>query len=301
MSIKHFIITTLVANLPLSTIAIGSAADDGKSDDEYEYSFSIPTSPYFPAMENAYLSTENNEVSCTYGAGNISAKNLELFQFKIGRGKAPQTYEIVCPAIPDRKMFMIRWSLERETFSNYHINYPRLGYHINDSKLFYFRDPPPAGTGLDILRNISDSHYREELERIDSLAKKLESHPKWPDVSTDAFGEKSPYIFQNELYDIEGLGRALIAKMWTACGTVMRVVMTQYGSFGNFCDTIHRKSEEAVQKARALHWDFFKKGDGYVEIHAVDREKDTIKYDTVKTTGAKSKFWDILRRKKSKQ
>ncbi|KAF4681769.1 hypothetical protein FOZ62_009258 [Perkinsus olseni] len=275
MSIKHFVITTLVANLLPSTIAIGSAAGDEKSDGDES---SLMMTPHFPKMQSADLVTDKNGVSCYYDNDVTGQNSTESFTFKLERGKPPQTDDIICPAKPGRKMYWIKMSPERETLHKYHINFPVLDYGVG-SKLYDFRDPPPAGTGLDPLRDISDSHYREELQRVDLAAKKLESHPQWLNVSTNFFGKRT-WIFAGGLFTLGKPGMAAIAKMRTACGAAMRVVMTEYGSFANLCDAYRRMSEEAVEKADDLQWTFLKKWDGYTEILAVDRKENTIKDDT---------------------
>ncbi|KAF4699599.1 hypothetical protein FOZ63_030454 [Perkinsus olseni] len=103
----------------------------------------------YPSLKSTSLLNRGEGVSCFYSNGLVKGEGRAFLGFTLGAAGVPRTTEISFPELDGKKMFST-------VFRNGVVQEFTLG-GLNKRKDsdWVFRDPPPAGTGMDSPRKLN--------------------------------------------------------------------------------------------------------------------------------------------------
>ncbi|KAF4714554.1 hypothetical protein FOZ63_013906, partial [Perkinsus olseni] len=219
-----------LSNLPL-IVAIGVVgphiSDDG-----------------FPPLLATDLIVEGNAVSCHYSNEKTMEEIPKSLRVRLERASAVRTEAVICPSIEAHRAFRSTFSFGQNVLSKFEFGFPHFDY-AKALWRYTFKAPPPEGTGLDPLRNISETSFTQQLESVSLATRRL-------DKPRDG-GER---ITQDALFGI-GNGIAALGEMRKACADAMAIVKTEYPTFTGLCKEYLNMSNAAIKAAGSSEeWTF---------------------------------------------
>ncbi|KAF4682128.1 hypothetical protein FOZ60_011020 [Perkinsus olseni] len=204
-----------------------------------------PSDPPFPPMKYADGMPElRGGIVCGNGDGKARDGNSRSFSFNFQADRGAQTEEIICPETPRLEQYRVEFSFGQNVLSKFEFGFPHFDY-AKALWRYTFKAPPPEGTGLDPLRNISETSFTQQLESVSLATRRL-------DKPRDG-GER---ITQDVLFGI-GNGIAALGEMRKACADAMAIVKTEYPTFTGLCKEYLNMSNAAIKAAGSSEeWTF---------------------------------------------
>ncbi|KAF4688120.1 hypothetical protein FOZ63_028959 [Perkinsus olseni] len=207
----------------------------------------------FPPLNETYFSPENNGAVCYYRNGVEEQADSETLGVSVGQTSNLITEEIVCPRTLSRLAFRSLYYGSENVLHHYLRGYP----HLDSALAMSFREHPPFGTGLDPLRKIDKSIFREALASLQVAAGKLDQltqvtkHIWYPEDKLKALGQAGA-----DTYDAAG----------NVCRVVTEVLKGSFASFASLCEEVRVSSDAAIEAAHYERRDFVPTQHGYTQI-----------------------------------
>ncbi|KAF4750331.1 hypothetical protein FOZ62_019437 [Perkinsus olseni] len=188
----------------------------------------------YPSLKSTSLLNHGQGVSCFYSNGVAKGEGRAFLGFTLGAAGVPRTAEIGCPELDAKKMFTTVF--RKGVVQEFTLGAPN---KRKDSD-WVFKDPPPAGTGMDPLRKLNASYYDRQLTLLRVAASKVDYNP----------AKLRRAIVKAE--DLRASGRdgdITADKMDEVCEAAMRGIKAKCPLYEDLCDEFRSISQEAVDAA----------------------------------------------------